>query len=609
MLVFVLSRPAIFESLALRVRSALRARAGSFLEVLVFSLIVWGYLANSVVFAQVLQTEELQTETSNTAVINSQSTKDQATRDEATQVKKASDDGAAADPIAALQEVAVETKVADWGHWGPNEEKYSSWVTHSNRLIPIYTIGGKLDSVRGRNSVYRSEKKLEKLYGRQPSNTYNPKADYFDQTDVYRLQTDAVAAGKKRIILFVFDGMDWQTSQAAAIAKNHKVTYQAGKGSGLRFQDYARTVTDFGWFVSSPHNNGTNVNVDKQIVKNPGGKTAGGYNVELGGDTPWSKDANAYYLIADHPEELHAYTDSAASATSMTSGIKTYNNAINVDAFGREVLPIARVLQDDGFAVGAVTSVPISHATPACSYANNVHRGDYQDITRDMLGQPSVFHPGGLSGLDVLIGGGWGVSNDEDGTQGKNFVAGNRYLTDKDLGAINVDHGGEYVVALRTEGEPGRIVLSDAVEQAVDGKHRLFGYFGVGGGHLPFQTADGGFDPVVSVGTTGAAEVYSEKDVIENPELGDMAAAAIEVLNAKSDRWWLMIEAGDVDWANHSNNIDNSIGAVLSGEVAFNRVVHWIESHGGWDETLMILTADHGHYFVLDKPEALAGEG
>ena len=69
-----------------------------------------------------------------------------------------------------------------------------------------------------------------------------------------------------------------------------------------------------------------------------------------------------------------------------------------------------------------------------------------------------------------------------------------------------------------------------------------------------------------------------------------------------------MIEAGDVDWANHQNNIDNSIGAVLSGEEAFARLVSWIESHGGWKETCVIVTADHGHYLVLDKPELLTGK-
>ena len=69
--------------------------------------------------------------------------------------------------------------------------------------------------------------------------------------------------------------------------------------------------------------------------------------------------------------------------------------------------------------------------------------------------------------------------------------------------------------------------------------------------------------------------------------------------------FWLMIEAGDVDWANHSNNIDNSIGAVLSGDAAFQSVTDWIEANGGWADTAVFVTADHGHYLVLEKPEAL----
>ena len=102
------------------------------------------------------------------------------------------------------------------------------------------------------------------------------------------------------------------------------------------------------------------------------------------------------------------------------------------------------------------------------------------------------------------------------------------------------------------------------------------------------------------------AEQYRDVDVSENPNLAQMALAAIEVLNAKSDNWWLMVEPGDVDWANHANNIDNSIGAVLSGENAFIQVTNWIEANCGWDEALVIVTADHGHYLVLDRPELLA---
>jgi hypothetical protein len=69
---------------------------------------------------------------------------------------------------------------------------------------------------------------------------------------------------------------------------------------------------------------------------------------------------------------------------------------------------------------------------------------------------------------------------------------------------------------------------------------------------------------------------------------------AIEVLDARSQAWWLMVEAGDVDWGSHANNIDNSIGAVISGDNAFKSVTEWIEQHGGWDDTALILTNTHG---------------
>ncbi len=515
--------------------------------------------------------------------------------------------GLAEDPIAALQRTAAETNRATWGHWGPDPNKYSSWTTHSNRLVPVYTFGLKLDRVRGENSVYRNAEALTAIYGTVPESTLNPDAEYLDQTDIFRLQKWAAESGKRRIVLFVFDGMDWETTRAAAIAKLGTVSYQSGRGTGLAFQDYDRVETDFGFFVSSPHNDGTNINVNDQEVTNPGGKTPGGFDPALGGGTPWAASVNANYLIATGESRKHAYTDSAASATSMTSGIKSYNDSINVDYRGRAVKPLGQLLQEQGFAVGAVSSVPISHATPACAYANNVSRDDYQDITRDMIGRPSIFHPGGLQGLDVVIGGGWGEERPSDGGQGNNYVPGNRYLDAADAEAIRLENGGQYVVVERTAGESGSKLLADAAARAKAGKHRLFGLFGVRLGHLPFQTADGGYDPVRSVGNpqSARAEEYSRQDLEENPVLADMTQAAMEVLEARADRWWLMVEPGDVDWANHSNNIDNSIGAVLSGEAAFQRVTQWIENHGGWAEAAVIVTADHGHYLVLEEPAVL----
>jgi len=87
-----------------------------------------------------------------------------------------------------------------------------------------------------------------------------------------------------------------------------------------------------------------------------------------------------------------------------------------------------------------------------------------------------------------------------------------------------------------------------------------------------------------------------------------MTTAALTVLEKNPKGFWLMVEAGDVDWANHDDNIDNSIGAVNSGDAAVKAITDWVEQHSNWMESLLIVTADHGHYLVLEKPELLTGK-
>jgi alkaline phosphatase len=87
-----------------------------------------------------------------------------------------------------------------------------------------------------------------------------------------------------------------------------------------------------------------------------------------------------------------------------------------------------------------------------------------------------------------------------------------------------------------------------------------------------------------------------------------MSIAALDVLDSKADKWWLMVEAGDVDWANHANNIDNSVGAVFSGANAFASITAWLEQKGYWNDTIIIVTADHGHYLTITKPERLLSQ-
>ncbi|WP_437192727.1 alkaline phosphatase [Planctomicrobium sp. SH527] len=521
---------------------------------------------------------------------------------------------AMADNIRDLQTEAIESKSAPWGFWGPDATNYMGWGSHSNRLIPVYTFGTakagqgiNLKSYQGKNSPFASEEKLKGLFDHVPNGTLNPEAPYFDQTNIFDIQKAALAAGKKHIILVVFDGMDWTTTWNAATYKNNAVAYKTGRGTGLHMQDYtAKGTTEFGWMVTTPWCDDADLDINKQKVLKVDTSMRGGYAYEVAGIYPWSVSTDLPYLIGKSalPGLKQAYTDSASSASSMTAGIKTYNASINVGVHGSQADAIAHLAQRQGYKVGVVTSVPISHATPGAAYAHNVHRDDYQDITRDLLGLPSSSHPENpLPGVDLLIGCGHGVSRPKDAKQGENFVPGNAYLTDEDLQKSDVRNGGRYVIAQRSEGVVGAEEMQSKAQDAAATGKRFFGYYGVSNGHLPFRTADGKFDP--AIGRNKKAEKYTEADVKENPTLAQMADVALNYLNTDNGPFWLMVEAGDVDWANHDNNIDNSIGAVISGDNAVKAVTDWVEKHSNWDETVMIVTADHGHYLHMVDPQVL----
>jgi alkaline phosphatase len=534
-------------------------------------------------------------------------------------------DAPAADLVHRLQSQATLDGKSPVGHWGSNPDQYSAWTSHSNRLIPVYTFGtagkGKgidLASYTGEKSLYRDQTAIRRLYRAESEGSLNPDAEYMDQTDIFQLQLAALTAGKKHIFLVVFDGMDWDTTRNTAIWNLQRVAYTEGRGTGTHFQDYtAAGTTQFGFMVTSPHSDGTQIDVNTQKVKNPQGGLGGGYDVLQAGPTPWDPPRGddfvnyCHYVTADAKVagHRHAYTDSSSSATSMTAGIKTYNGAINVDNAGNAVPTIAHHAQAQGYRVGAVSSVPISHATPGAAYAHNVDRDDYQDIARDMLGLPSSFHPEqALPGLDVLVGCGWGVEEAKKAAQGENFVPGNIYIAESDLEKIDIKQGGKYVVAQRTPGYHGARLLEKAAADAVERDARLFGLFGIAGedkydiGHLPYASADGDFQPAECV---AGESHYTVADITENPTLADMTRAAIRVLHRGEHPFWLLVEPGDVDWANHANNLDASIGAVNSGDAAVRAITDWVEANSNWDESVMIVTADHGHLFVLQRPELL----
>ena len=539
------------------------------------------------------------------------------------------------DPLRELQAEAVadcdreRPRAYHFGSQGPGSV-FSNHTSHTNRLVSVYTFGKRLDldAVTGPRSRYRTEAGVRGLYGETPANTVNPEAEYADQSDLYRVQASAIEGGVRHLFILWFDGLDWPTTRAAAIVKTGQV-YDEGEGTGLLFQDYdADGSARYGFVVTSPTHDTLDLDADAQSVAAHLGSLPGGYDASVAGPNPWtlgplaagldgylkgqSADSRDREGVERAGRMLHAYTDSSCSAGEFATGIKSYNNGVNVDEKGRFVPTLFNRLQAEGWRVGTATSVPFDHASPAAMYAHNVFRDDYQDLAREMLGLESVVQQVGkgprLPGLDVVLGTGFGVATNPRSAarQGKNAVPGPLFVTEADFRAASTAGGGPYEVVHTEAGREGSRTLREAAARAARNGHRLFGVFGREGlDHLPYRTADGQYNPAPNL--DGAAEVYTPADLFEQPTLADMTEAAVTALSADpSKKFALFVEAGDVDFALHANNLDNAVGAVYSGEDAFRVIVDWVEHNSDWDESALIVTADHGHYLVIDDPEALA---
>ena len=96
-------------------------------------------------------------------------------------------------------------------------------------------------------------------------------------------------------------------------------------------------------------------------------------------------------------------TDSAAAATAIACGEKTYNGAVGVDAKGEPIYSCALAAHKAGMKVGIATSVTITHATPAGFYAHRKNRGETAAIAHDLAD----------SGFELFAGGGLSVTNEE----------------------------------------------------------------------------------------------------------------------------------------------------------------------------------------------------
>lgn len=89
-------------------------------------------------------------------------------------------------------------------------------------------------------------------------------------------------------------------------------------------------------------------------------------------------------------------TDSAAGGSAWGGGHRVENGKINVGPNGEKYLPILQKFKKAGKSVGCVTTVPITHATPASFCVMNEHRSGQEAIAEEYLRLK----------FDVMLGGG-----------------------------------------------------------------------------------------------------------------------------------------------------------------------------------------------------------
>ena len=81
------------------------------------------------------------------------------------------------------------------------------------------------------------------------------------------------------------------------------------------------------------------------------------------------------------------------------------------------------------------------------------------------------------------------------------------------------------------------------------------------------------------------------------PTLATMARGALNVLHQNPKGFFVMIEGGAIDWACHNHHYGRLIEETQDFDRAVEAVVDWVNQNSNWEETMLVVTADHenGH--------------
>lgn len=338
-------------------------------------------------------------------------------------------------------------------------------------------------------------------------------------------------------------------------------------------------------------------------------------------DLDWSIGYNTRDAWNKYDWIQKQYTCSGASGTAIACGEKTYNGAIGMDVNKQPIENISEVAKKLNKSAGVVTSVMISHATPAVFVAHNVHRNNYSEIAKEMIVD---------SKMDVIIGAGHPYYNHDaeklPNARTFQYVGDSLIWVALKNNSIEFSVNGQKKIVSDIDGDtkpdPWTLIEKkedfEKIARGISIPKRLLGIAQVA---ETFQqrrkTSD---DKSYFEGKGQAMEdafvVPFNKNV---PDLATVTLAALNTLNQNKNGFFLMIEGGAIDWACHGNQKGRLIEEFIDFAIAVDSVIAWIERNSSWDETLLIITADHETGYLtgidtekekpFDKPIKNNGKG
>jgi len=376
-------------------------------------------------------------------------------------------------------------------------------------------------------------------------------------------ENSAHGGSVKNIILFIGDGMSLENERALSF-------YLYGNPDGLVWQSWPYHTWVSTWDIDTYDRYARKSGASRY---SPNCDAKIGYDPERGGFAPWPIDMSgdkSYFLTAlptfNGGSGTYAIpaTDSASAATAIATGVKTDAGNISWasgDRVDGKLETITELLRErKGSAIGVVSTVEFCHATPSAFVAHSTARGNVGKISHEIINETKP---------EVVIGSGH-----------PNWISG--YISSSDLKSLR--NSVEYILVERGRGENGGKNLINGAEQAKEQGKKLFGLFG---------GSNGCFEPPKAHDSPGKPGFDVEE---ENPSLAEATDAALEVLSNDPNGFFLMVEQGDIDWANHYNDYHWMIGSMWDLESAVEAATEFVDRPGDSvdrSNTIIIVTADH----------------